>query len=170
MCEQCTDTIHLVLTDVIMPEMSGKALADRLTETLPGARILFMSGYTDDAIAHHGVLDTGIHFLAKPFTAAELACKVRKVLDGGSTTTAAGKNLRAIEPDVETREPALGHAARLALPENVLKRLYEAIIAARYDELVEIIETIRSSEPELAATLRRMVDHFDYDGLLEFLR
>ncbi len=74
--------IHLLLTDVIMPRMDGGALAHELTRRRPGLRVLFMSGYTDDAIVHRGVLDPGTNFLTKPFTSAGLALKVREVLDG----------------------------------------------------------------------------------------
>jgi two-component system, cell cycle sensor histidine kinase and response regulator CckA len=73
--------IHLVATDVIMPGMSGRVLWDRLRVLLPDPRVLFMSGYTDDAIARHGVLEPGIAFLQKPFTPFSLAQKVREVLD-----------------------------------------------------------------------------------------
>ncbi|EDY18155.1 multi-sensor hybrid histidine kinase [Chthoniobacter flavus Ellin428] len=71
----------LVITDVIMPQMSGKELYSKIMQRAPGARVLFMSGYTDDALAHHGVLDEGLHFLEKPFSPARLAQKVRTVLD-----------------------------------------------------------------------------------------
>lgn len=73
--------IHLVLTDVIMPGMSGKDAADKLTETRPDLRVLFMSGYTDNIIAHHGILDPGVHLLQKPYDADTLARKVREVLN-----------------------------------------------------------------------------------------
>ena len=76
-----TGVIHLVATDVIMPGMSGRVLWDRLRVLRPDARVLFMSGYTDDAIARHGVLERGIAFLQKPFTPQRLAEKVREVLD-----------------------------------------------------------------------------------------
>jgi CheY-like chemotaxis protein len=72
--------IHLVLTDVVMPEMGGADLAARIQELRPEARVLFMSGYTDDAIIRHKVLERGTHFLQKPFTPASLARKVREAL------------------------------------------------------------------------------------------
>jgi signal transduction histidine kinase/ActR/RegA family two-component response regulator len=74
--------IHLLLTDVIMPEMSGPAVAEVLRRAFPALPVLYISGYTDDAIAHHGVLEPGVAFLGKPFTAAELTARVRAALDG----------------------------------------------------------------------------------------
>jgi len=73
--------IHLLITDVIMPEMNGRDLAKRVLSLYPGIKRLFMSGYTANVIAHHGVLDEGVHFIQKPFAMKELADKVRKVLD-----------------------------------------------------------------------------------------
>ena len=73
--------IHLLLSDVVMPQTSGPDLADRITGLRPGIRVLWMSGYTDDTIAHHGILEPGLHFLQKPFTPASLGEKVREVLD-----------------------------------------------------------------------------------------
>jgi len=73
--------IGLVVTDVIMPRMGGKVMAEWLKTTNPDMKILFTSGYTDDAIAHHGVLDPGVAFLPKPYTSSNLARKVREMLD-----------------------------------------------------------------------------------------
>jgi signal transduction histidine kinase len=73
--------ISLVLTDVIMPQMGGKMMAEWLNATYPELKILFTSGYTDDAIMQHGVLDPGVAFLSKPYTPATLTRKVRELLD-----------------------------------------------------------------------------------------
>lgn len=73
--------VHLLMTDVIMPEQNGRELADRIVSGHPHIRCLFMSGYTADVISHHGVLDEGVNFIQKPFTLTDLASKVREVLD-----------------------------------------------------------------------------------------
>jgi two-component system cell cycle sensor histidine kinase/response regulator CckA len=76
--------IRLVVTDVIMPRMGGKVMAEWLKTSFPDLKVLFTSGYTEDAIAHHGVLDQGVEFLPKPYTPACLARKVREMLDAAT--------------------------------------------------------------------------------------
>lgn len=72
--------VHLLITDVVMPEMNGQDLAARLLSLYPNIKRLFMSGYTANIIAQHGVLDAGVHFIQKPFSTKELAAKIREVL------------------------------------------------------------------------------------------
>ncbi|MFI5228129.1 MAG: PAS domain S-box protein [Gemmatimonadales bacterium] len=80
-----SSSIDLLVTDVVLPGVSGRVVADEVTRRLPGTKVLFVSGYTDDAVVRHGVLAAGIHYLEKPFTPDALASKVRSVLDSGSS-------------------------------------------------------------------------------------
>jgi PAS domain S-box-containing protein len=80
-CEQYAGPIHLLLTDVVMPGLSGREVVSRVLAQRPETKILYMSGYTTDAVVHHGVLDANAFFLPKPFTPRSLAAKVREVLD-----------------------------------------------------------------------------------------
>ncbi len=80
--EHVRETIHLLLADIVMPQMGGKELADWLKISRPNVKVLYTSGYADDTIVHHGVLDPGTHFLQKPFSLKTLSHKVREVLDG----------------------------------------------------------------------------------------
>ncbi len=81
LCERLDEHIDLLITDVVMPRMSGRELVERLGVLRPETKVIYMTGYTDDAIIHHGVLDSGIELIQKPFKPASLLRKIREVLD-----------------------------------------------------------------------------------------
>jgi two-component system, cell cycle sensor histidine kinase and response regulator CckA len=83
LAEQHPGRIDLLLADVVMPHMGGRELAERLKPLRPEARVLFVSGYTDDAVLRHGVFQDEVHFLQKPFSPQDLESKVREVLGPG---------------------------------------------------------------------------------------
>lgn len=80
-CDQHGGPIHLMITDVVMPEMDGPELAKRLSSLYPEMKVIYMSGYVVDVISHHGILKERVNYIQKPFTVNELARKVREVLD-----------------------------------------------------------------------------------------
>jgi CheY-like chemotaxis protein len=163
-CDAHQGNVHLLLTDVVMPQMGGRALAEHLTLDRPEIKVLYMSGYADDAIVHHGTLDPGTNFIAKPFSATDLKKKVRQILDS------------EIANPAEDHEQGLGADAKKlfddalqALPPELLDSLWEAVVAARYDEIVALIETIRVIDPQVATRLGEKAEIFDYDGLRRLL-
>jgi len=89
MAEEHRENIELMVTDVIMPGMSGRELAERLQAARPNMKVLYVSGYTDNIIAERGMLPPGMAFLQKPFSPTNLAGKVREVLDAPKKQAAA---------------------------------------------------------------------------------
>jgi CheY-like chemotaxis protein len=81
-CERHGGTIHLMVSDVVMPGMGGRQVAEQLAAAHPETKVLFVSGYTNDAVVRHGIREAEVHFLQKPFKSADLTRKVREVLDG----------------------------------------------------------------------------------------
>lgn len=80
-CKERREPFHLLLTDVVMPQMSGRQLAGQLKQGCQDFKVLYLSGFTDNAITHHGMLEKGVNYLQKPFTVDGLVRKVREVLD-----------------------------------------------------------------------------------------
>jgi two-component system, cell cycle sensor histidine kinase and response regulator CckA len=123
-CEWEHRRIHLLLTDVMMPNMSGRKLANRLREVRPQTKVLFMSGYTDDVILHNGMLEQGVPFIQKPFSPEELAGKVRAVLGPPAPRA------RILVADDEAR-------VRGFLREVLTEDGYEVVEAANGKEAIE---------------------------------
>src|SRR5580698_5671349 len=109
--------IHLLLTDVIMPGMNGRELAQRISEIRPNVKILYMSGYTENVIGHNGMLDAGVRLLQKPFNLRDLKSKVREVLDAGPIPPEVVMPIQTTEPRyiAQTKENPPTRAQRFQL-------------------------------------------------------
>jgi CheY-like chemotaxis protein len=111
LAEKHQGSIHLLITDVVMPGMGGRLLAERVVGLKPGIKVLYLSGYTNDAVVRHGVLESEVAFLQKPFKPSALVVKVREVLDKpgapGASPTTAGKSkttILVIDDDEQIRD------------------------------------------------------------------
>ena len=109
--------IHLLLTDVIMPGMNGRELAQRISEIRPNTKVLYMSGYTENVIGHNGTLDADVRLLQKPFTLRDLKNKVREVLDSTLFPQETAMSVRSAHTTAERspEQPALSRAPRFQL-------------------------------------------------------
>jgi two-component system cell cycle sensor histidine kinase/response regulator CckA len=157
--------IHLLLADVVMPRMGGKALASELTRQRPGIKVLYMSGYLDQTLLPHGALDPAAPLLGKPFSASDLIHKVREVLDEGMRGAVAECTSAPL-----AASPAAAPLQLTELPRATVFRLLHAVSAAHHDELVELLESIRAAHPQVAARLSSLVERFDYEGIRALLR
>ena len=120
--------IHLLLTDVIMPGMNGRELAQRISEIRPNVKVLYMSGYTENVIGQDGMLDAGVRLLQKPFNLRDLKSKVREVLDATPTPPEVVMSMQSAEPQPSMR-------ARQAPPSRAQR--FELHLPLRYRRLGE---------------------------------
>jgi PAS domain S-box-containing protein len=120
--------IHLLLTDVIMPGMNGRELAQRITEIRPNVKVLYMSGYTENVIGHNGTLDAGIRLLQKPFNLRDLKNKVREALDATPTPP---------EVEMSIQSAATQHAARAREVPPARAQRFQLHLPLRYRRLGE---------------------------------
>ena len=111
---QHTGPIHMLLTDVVMPGINGRVLAEQLAPRHPGMKVLYMSGYTDSFIAGHGVLEEGLHLLHKPFTEEALMRNVREILDADTSQCRATNEKRERKREKKADEPAQMETSVLA--------------------------------------------------------
>jgi len=160
--------VHLLLTDVVMPHMSGVVLAEELVKRRPNLKILYMSGHTENAVVRGGVVEAQIQFISKPFTTGELSGKVRRVLDSGVRSHVSEQE-QAGGAETTTHAESLSYSAIPVLPAELLGRLLNAVVRARHDEVIELIETIRTRNPELAEGLRQKAENFEYEALRDIL-
>ncbi len=120
--------IHLLLTDVIMPGMNGRELAQRISEIRPNVKVLYMSGYTENVIGHNGMLDAGVRLLQKPFNLRDLKSKVREVLDATPTPPEVAMSTQSAEPL---------HAARARETPSARAQRFQLHLPLRYRRLGE---------------------------------
>jgi two-component system cell cycle sensor histidine kinase/response regulator CckA len=157
--QACDGKIDLLLTDVVMPIMGGKEVADRLASLRPGIKVLFMSGYTGNAIAQHGTLGPDVAFIQKPFTPESLSAKVRAVL----ATKSGIRRVLVVDDDmslrnllVETLEGAgfqtfaaeNGKAARAQAAKNPIE-LVITDLAMPEEEGLEMIRLLQKEQPQI---------------------
>jgi len=159
--------VELLITDLVLPGINGGEVADRVLLQWPKAKVLFISGFTDDGIVRQGLVQAGSHFLAKPFTTEQLSEAIRSALDE-----------RPLPGDTQPHPPATptvvvaAPAATLvheAVPEPLRRAIEAAAHTARYTELLTLVAELQHHAPDLAAQLRAHAEAFDYGAVLEQL-
>jgi signal transduction histidine kinase/CheY-like chemotaxis protein len=187
--------IHLIITDVVMPEMNGRDLAKDLLSLYPGLKHLFMSGYLGNVIGQQGALDQGENFIQKPFSMQALVAKVREVLDSKSgREDFVRKAFReegifgvmenhlgvryvfdeTTEQGAESRENYLEEIltpeALAEFPEDFLATLKQAVIDLDLDRIQTVIDQIRKLNASVAQALTDLADNFQFDKLLALVQ
>lgn len=187
--------IHLLITDVIMPEMNGLDLAKNLTSLYPGLKHLFMSGYMGNDIVQHDALEEGDNFIQKPFSTQALLAKVREVLDSKSGrddlvrkafreteifgVTENHLGVRHVfdettEQKAESREYSIEEIltpeALAELPDDLLATLKQAVIDLDTDQIQTVIDQIRKLNASVAQALTDLGNNFQYDKLLALVQ
>lgn len=171
--------IHLLLTDVVMPRMTGRELAEHLTATRPAMKVLYMSGYAEDVIASRGLLDPGLLYIAKPFSSEVLALKVREAL--GSTPEPAPARVLVVDDESGVRtlfQKVLADAGYAVLLAEDGHQALKMVRAQRFDlvltdlamperEGIKIIRSMRQAQPDLKIVV--MARAFD-GGFLKIAR
>jgi two-component system cell cycle sensor histidine kinase/response regulator CckA len=161
--------VQLVLTDIVMPEMSGEKFSQHLLKLFPHIKVIFMSGFADSAVQNNEIdHDQVISIIGKPFSAADLTHKVREVLDG-VIPSKIEKNEKMIITHKTRNNRVIPLKKLQLLPIKIYKDLRQATLAARYDDLVQIIEKIHSIDTNLAEILYQLVDEYNYDGILDLI-
>jgi two-component system cell cycle sensor histidine kinase/response regulator CckA len=161
--------VQLVLTDIVMPEMSGKKFSEHLLKLFPKMKIIYMSGYTDNAIQNNEIYKNQIiSIISKPFSTADLTHKVREVLDGVMLSKIE-KNEKIVLTHKTRKNGVILQKKVPLLPIKIYEDLRQATLAARYDDLVQIIEKIHSIDINLAELLYQLVDEYNYDGILDLI-
>jgi PAS domain S-box-containing protein len=158
--------IHCLLTDLIMPGGDGKSLARNAAKALPDIKVVYMSGYTDNAAVLLEIVDEGADFIQKPFSSGNLTKMIRKALDSPRRGPDVEAPVEGIAPG-RTRSSA---PAPSPLPPKLSARLVAAVSAARYDDIIEFIGEIESEYPQQAESLSRMAEQYDYEGMLALAR
>jgi PAS domain S-box-containing protein len=165
--ERHSGVIHLLLTDVVLPVMDGRSLFERLHPERSEMRVLYMSGYTDDAIVHHGVLETGVHFLQKPFSFNSLAKKVGEAL--GRRDLIMGEDLFSEATASHEIDEDLAFNSLAELPEELLDQLSRAAVEGNMSRMSEAVERIRERDEAFAAVLRSWLERFRFEKIVRFV-
>jgi PAS domain S-box-containing protein len=165
--ESHSGIIHLLLTDVVLPLMDGKSLFEELHQKRAEMRVLYMSGYADDAIVHHGVLETGVHFLQKPFSVSRLAKKVAEALGRRDLIVAEDSwSQTATFHEMDEKLIFKGHDE---LPEELLDQLSRAAIEGNMARMADAVDKIRELDEALANVLGSWLERFHVEKILRFV-